>query len=109
MTPRISFDLYSSPDRFALMVRVGQLLAQYRSGALGGSEMPEDAAPVIANADQRALFFTLPMALNYQRNSYALWRAASSAFVDEETRWVFDPSEVVRRSSQELTSALVHH
>jgi hypothetical protein len=52
---------YSNADRFVLMERVGQLLAQYRSGALDGSEMPEDAAPEIADVEQRVLFFTLPM------------------------------------------------
>ncbi len=35
--------------------------------------MPEDSNPGnFANAEERLVYFTLPMALNYQRNSYSL-------------------------------------
>lgn len=37
--------------------------------------MPEDANPNLEkNSLENYLYFTLPMALNYQRNSYTLWK-----------------------------------
>jgi hypothetical protein len=37
-------------------------------------EMPEDSKPnEFKNQEERLVYFTLPMSLNYQRNSYTLW------------------------------------
>lgn len=46
----------------------------WKEGMLGGEYMPEDSNPHF-NKDSINNFnyFTLPMALNYQRNSYKLW------------------------------------
>ncbi len=48
-------------------------MEMYKRGELGGEIMPEDSNPHL-NKDslENYLYFTLPMALNYQRNSYTL-------------------------------------
>ena len=44
--------------------------------------MPEDANPGLKkNSLENYLYFTLPMALNYQRNSYTLWQALYNTFM----------------------------
>jgi hypothetical protein len=55
------------------------------------------------------LFFTLPMALNYQRNSYALWPAATKTFRDKNTRFVFDPIAVSKTPLEETRAALLKY
>jgi len=60
--------------------------------------MPEDVYPRSASTDDLASYFTLGMCLNYQRNSYALWRACTSMFEDPTTRWAFDMDAVGRAS-----------
>ncbi len=46
----------------------------WKQGKLGGEVMPEDANPGLERKSlENYLYFTLPMALNYQRNSYTLW------------------------------------
>lgn len=54
--------------------------------------MPEDAHPDFSaqQQEERLTYFTLPMSLNYQRNSYKLWESALNTFLDTETRVVFD-------------------
>lgn len=54
--------------------------------------MPEDAHPDFSaqQQEERLAYFTLPMSLNYQRNSYKLWESALNTFLDTETRIVFD-------------------
>jgi hypothetical protein len=48
--------------------------------------MPEDVHPDFGgNQETRLVFFTLPMALNYQRNSYKLREAATQAYNDAST------------------------
>lgn len=42
--------------------------------AYGMDKMPEDENPALdKSTKENYLYFTLPMALNYQRNSYMLW------------------------------------
>ena len=82
----------------------------YQSGELSGERMPEDANPSL-NADSRenALYFTLPMALNYQRSAYALWESAAATWADEEARDAFFPEQAVRMGGEELRHRLLRH
>lgn len=58
-----------------------ELLWAYENGLLGQTVMPEDSQPNFHNnREARISYFTLPMALNYQRNSYKLWEAALKNF-----------------------------
>ena len=49
------------------------------------------------------------MALNYQRNSYELWKAANKTYQDKETRFVFFPKEVLNHSFFEVQTALTKY
>jgi hypothetical protein len=49
-----------------------KLLKAYKEGYLGQTVMPEDSHPTFKNKEERLSYFSLPMALNYQRNSYTL-------------------------------------
>lgn len=54
-----------------ILDNVDKLMAMYKNGYLGGEVMPEDANPNLRKDSlENYLYFTLPMALNYQRNSY---------------------------------------
>ena len=75
-----------------ILRRVANLMAAYDKGLLGGKVMPEDANPGLAkNSAENCAYFTLPMALNYQRNSYTLWQSALQTYEDENTRDIFVP------------------
>lgn len=73
-------------DRNAIRGQVQRLLAAYKAGRLGGEKMPEDENPHLDPASgENYLYFTLPMALNYQRNSYRLWsRGGFTADINDE-------------------------
>lgn len=89
---------------------VRRLYELYKEGALGGEVMPEDANPHFDKACvENYLYFTLPMALNYQRNSYTLWQSALETYRDEKTCFVFDPHECLKRPYEEVQSALVKY
>lgn len=94
----------------AVLADLVKLQTMVRAGLLGGREMPEDANPglEISGADNYH-YFTLTMALNYQRNSYALWRAATATFRDAATADVFDPVAVVSMSDEDLQAKLLKH
>ena len=88
-----------------------KLLDAYKNGLLGQTIMPEDYNPGFSKKDteSKIAYFTLPMALNYQRDSYKLWEAALKTYNDPETNFVFNVSSVVQKSENELRDALVKH
>ncbi len=93
-----------------LIQKVKKLIELYKVGDLGGERMPEDSNPHLATgSNENLLYFTLPMALNYQRNSYKLWECALLTWNDETTRDVFDPNKVIQMSTQNLKDKLVKY
>lgn len=94
----------------AILKNVEQLLWLFHSGNLGGEIMPEDANPGLENGTmENYLYFTLPMALNYQRNSYKLWEAAKATYLDAETKDVFFPKCVIQMSQEDLRDKLLKY
>lgn len=89
---------------------VDKLIKMYKSGELGGDVMPEDCNPHFdKESKENYLYFTLPMALNYQRNSYTLWENANKTYNDVETRFVFNPKICLEKTFEEVQSALTKY
>lgn len=100
----------SRKSRDDILSAARKLRQLHREGLLGGEIMPEDANPGLEKGSRDNYhYFTLPMALNYQRNSYKLWESALATYRDLNTRFVFFPEEVVRASEQEIRSALTKY
>lgn len=61
-------------NRDEILEKTKRLVDAYKQGLLGGEKMPEHENPHLElSSNQNYMYFTLPMALNYQRNSYVLW------------------------------------
>lgn len=88
--------------------KIDALMTAYRSGKLGGETMPEDRNPQLDRyTKENYMYFTLPMALNYQRNSYTLWECADRMFRNVPS--VFDSKAVCSMDEDTLRSILVEH
>lgn len=87
------------------------LLKAYKTGLLGQTVMPEDSNPGFSDRDRELClaYFTLPMALNYQRDSYKLWQAALKTFSDPDTKFVFNVSDVVDKKEDDVRKALMKY
>ena len=94
-----------------LHTKCKSLLEAFKTGKLGQTVMPEDSNPGFSESDNemRVAYFTLPMSLNYQRDSYKLWEAAHKTYNDLETRFVFDVKKVTEASEQEVREALMKY
>lgn len=93
-----------------ILKKVDILYDMWKKGLLGGEVMPEDENPHLDKSSlENYLYFTLPMALNYQRNSYTLWENANKTYHDKETNFVFNPYEVLKRDISEIQKALVKY
>jgi hypothetical protein len=82
----------------------------HKNGLLGGQTMPEDARPKLPKGSKALVhYLTFPMALNYQRNSYALWKAATAAYNDPDTGDIFNPEAAAAMPLAELRRKLLKH
>lgn len=97
-------------NKQVILQKLDTLYKMWKAGDLGGEFMPEDSNPHLdKNSLENYLFFTLPMALNYQRNSYKLWESAKTTFMDNETNFVFDVDEVLSADIENVKSALTKY
>jgi hypothetical protein len=95
-------DIAENNEVNKIIANCRKLLTAYRDGLLGQIIMPEDSNPGFLSNEKefRFAYFSLPMALNYQRNSYNLWQAALKTYLDKETKVVFDIRKVVKLSDE---------
>ena len=100
-----------APEQIKKIISASErLIYLHKCGVLGGETMPEDANPELpGDSEMNFLYFTLPMALNYQRNSYALWEAAKKTYEDTDTVDVFSPKAVIQMQMDELREKLIKH
>ncbi len=98
-------------DRETLLRNCKALLSAYQDGAMGACVMPEDSNPGFSNEEKemRLAYFSLPMSLNYQRDSYKLWETALKTYRDPETRFVFDVTKIAEVSNETLQKSLLKH
>ncbi len=97
----------SISNRDRILDRVRILQKMHKDGILGGAVMPEDENPNLPLGSRANYhYFTLPMSLNYQRNSYVLWQSAKKTFNDPETKFLFDPVLVVSSNRDTVRAAL---
>lgn len=97
-------------DTEKILEKVEKLIDMYKKGKLGGEIMPEDANPNLEKASlENYLYFTLPMALNYQRNSYKLWESALQTYKDSETNFVFEPKKCICKNFEDVQVALTKY
>ncbi len=93
-----------------ILENVEKLVQMYHKGLLGGEVMPEDSNPHLdKDTIENYNYFTLPMALNYQRNSYKLWESANQTWSDMETNFVFDVEKVMKSSFEQVQKALTKY
>lgn len=97
-------------NRTETLHKVRLLRKMYLTGLLGGEVMPEDANPDLPkDSAMNYIYFTLPMALNYQRNSYTLWDSAQISYADEETVEIYNPRYVTSIDENKLRELLMKH
>jgi hypothetical protein len=88
-----------------------KIIQAYHDGKLGYMKMPEDEHPdfTMMTREQRLSYFTLPMALNYQRNSYTLRESVLKTYNNTETRDVFDITICGQISEEDLRTKLLKY
>lgn len=61
------------------------------------------------NSRENYLYFTLPVCINFQRSSPAMWASALKTYEDSKTRYLFYPEKVVKTPREKLQADLLKH
>ncbi len=94
----------------AILATVMKVIEAHKKGQLGGEKMPEDenlGYPL--DSQENYLYFTLSMALNYQRNSYKLWESANRSANNPEVSEIFTPQRVIEMTEESLRDKLIKY
>jgi hypothetical protein len=59
--------------------------------------------------EEKLVYFTLPMSLNYQRNSYTLWEGVLNTYNDKENNSIFNIEVSANLEEEELRKYLLKH
>lgn len=89
--------------------KVKRLLAIYDQGLIPTLHQHEVNPGLALGSRENYLYFTLPVCINFQRSSPAMWASALKTYEDESTRYVFFPEELASRSIEQIRNDLTKH
>lgn len=96
-------------DRDVILKKIERLVELFQKGEIPKLEKHEVHPAVDKSSKLNYLYFTLPVALNFQRSSPALWQSALDTFEDPKTRYVFRPELVAKTAFAKLKTDLFKH
>ncbi len=89
--------------------KVKRLLALYEQGLIPTLAQHEVNPGLPKGSRENYLYFTLPVCINFQRSSPAMWAAALATWNDEATRYVFSPERLAETSPEQARRDLTAH
>ncbi len=89
--------------------KVKRLLAIYEQGLIPTLHQHEVNPGLPLDSRENYLYFTLPVCINFQRSSPAMWASALKTYEDEATRYVFFPEELAIRPIEQIRADLTKH
>ena len=93
-------------NKTALLKKVYTLKRLFDTGKIKKQHQHE-VHPILQKSDRiNYLYFTLPVSINFQRNSPALWQSALKTFNDKKTHYLFYPEKVVETSRTKVQTDL---
>lgn len=75
--------------------KVKKLYELFQRGEIPTLKEHEVHPDLSENSRERYLYFTLPVCINFQRSSPAMWQSALKTYNDQKTRYLFDPLKVI--------------
>lgn len=92
-----------------MLDKVKLLLEYFDQGLIPTLAQHEVNPGLPLDSRENYLYFTLPVCINFQRNSPAMWASALKTYQDEETRYVFFPELLAGVSEDKIRADLTKH
>jgi hypothetical protein len=91
------------------LARIQLLLDHFATGRIAILDQHEVNPGLHPGSRENYLYFTLPVCINFQRSSPAMWAAALKTWQDETTRYVFFPESLATRDIEQIRRDLIKH
>jgi len=91
------------------LARVKLLLELFGQGAIPTLAQHEVNPGLPLGSRENYLYFTLPVCINFQRSSPAMWAAALATWQDTTTRYVFFPEFLADAAPEQIRIDLTKH
>ena len=98
-----------SDKRSGLLTKVVNLHKLFSDGKIPTLTQHEVNPGLDKGSRLNYIYFTLPVCLNFQRSSPAMWQSVLKTFTDPETNYVFYPEKLVDRSLEDIRASLIKH
>lgn len=89
--------------------RIQTLVQMYQAGLIPMLHQHEVNPGLEPGTRENYLYFTLPVVINFQRSSPALWKAALASYADPATNYLFFPEGVVATPRTQVQADLLKH
>lgn len=89
--------------------KVKTLISHFDEGRIPRLAQHEVHPDFDLGSRENYIYFTLPVCINFQRSSPAMWQAALKTWQDEETRFLFYPEKLAVKTFEEAQKALLKH
>ncbi|EDK72576.1 hypothetical protein TM7_0277 [candidate division TM7 genomosp. GTL1] len=89
--------------------KVKRLLEAFDQGLIPTLHQHEVNPGLPLGGRENYLYFTLPVCINFQRSSPAMWVAALATYQDPATRYVFFPEKLVDLPIEQIRADLMKH
>jgi len=89
--------------------KVKKLLEHHEQNLIPLLHQHEVNPGLLRGSRENYLYFTLPVCINFQRNSPAMWASALKTYEDKETRYVFFPEELATRPIEQIRADLLKY
>jgi hypothetical protein len=89
--------------------RIKRLYELFHEGAIPTLAVHEVHPELDRASRENYLYFTLPVCLNFQRSSPAMWRSALATFNDPETNYLFFPEKAAGHQREQIQKDLAKH
>jgi hypothetical protein len=96
-------------EQLEFLSRLRTLKSHYDSGLIPQLHKHEVNPGLPLNDRLNYLYFTLPVSLNFQRSSPAMWQAALKTYEDPETNYLFYPEKVAETPYEKVQKDLLKH
>jgi hypothetical protein len=92
-----------------MLDKVKVLLDYWERGLIPTLAQHEVNPGLVPGSRENYLYFTLPICINFQRSSPAMWAAALKTYQDESTRYVFLPELLAQTSEEKIRADLTKY
>jgi len=99
----------SKSEKDKTLIRIVRLYEIFQAGEIPTLPNHEVNPGFKKDSRENYLYFTLPPCLNFQRSSPAMWASALKTYEDPDTRYLFFPEEVVKKTREQIQKDITKH